>query len=64
MVDMGMAENKVVDVGGIEPQVAIHGIGLQPFSLVHAAVKQYFQTIMCGYQMFATRHFAGGTHKL
>ena len=64
MVDMGMAEHQIVNLFGVETQIAVHGIGLQTLALIHAAVEQNFQSAFGRYQVFATRHLTSGTHKL
>ena len=49
MVDMGMGEDEVVNLLGVEAEVTVHGVGLEAFALIHAAVEQDFQTFLSGY---------------
>ena len=39
MVNMGVRKYQIVNLGRVEAQVAVHGIGLQPLALIHAAVE-------------------------
>ena len=63
MVDVGVSQDDVVDLFGIETQVAVGGIRFHAFPLKHSAVKQDFFTVIEGNQMFAAGYFAGGTDK-
>ena len=64
VVDMGVGEDEVIDFGGVETKVAVHGVGFETFALIHSTVEQDFQALLCGDEVFAASHFASSTHKL
>ena len=61
MVDVRVGQYHVVNRLGVKAQVAVHGIGLQPFALVHAAVEQDALARPGRYQKLAAGHLAGGS---
>jgi len=60
---MRMAEDKIVNFSGIEAQIAVHGIGFQPFSLEHSAIKQNLYPFVCYDEMLTAGHLAGSSQK-
>ena len=64
MVDMCMTQYEIVNFRGIKTQVTVHCIGLETLALIHTAVEQNLQPTFGRYHVFASRHLAGGTHKL
>ena len=58
MIDMRMGKHNTIERCGIKPQVAVIGIGLCTFTLVHTTVKKDRVTGIGSDQMFATCHLA------
>ncbi len=54
MVNMGMRKNQIVNLPGVEPEVAVHSVGLETLALVHSAVEQYFQSLFRRDKVLAT----------
>ena len=61
MVDVGVGEDDIVDFLGVDHDVAVGRVGLEAFTLEHAAVQQDFLAVVGGYQVFTASHFLGGT---
>ncbi len=58
MVDMGVAQNHTVNLGGVETQIAVIGVRLHTFTLVHAAIQKNSVPRIGSDKMLATRYFA------
>ena len=56
MVDVRMRQEKEVDLGRVEAQVAVHAVRFQTFALIHATVEQYLGPFLGGEQELAARH--------
>ena len=61
MVDMRMRKQHDVDLGRVETQIAVHGIGLQTLTLVHTAIQQYLDAVLRGKQELAAGDLFGRT---
>lgn len=61
MVDMGVRKQHNVDLGRVKAQIAVHGIGLQTFALIHTAVQQDFYAFLRGEQELAAGDLFGRT---
>ena len=59
MVDMRVREQHNVNFRRVEAQIAVHGIGFQTFTLIHAAIQQYFDAVLRGEQKFAAGDLFG-----
>lgn len=64
VVDVGMGEDDIVDVLRFETEVAVGGIGLHAFALVHAAIKENAHAFFCGDEVLAAGNFLCSTEKL
>ena len=61
VVDVCVGEDDIVDFLGVDHDVAVHGIGLKPLALEHAAVQQDFLAVVGGNQVLTARHLLGCT---
>ena len=57
VVDVRVGKDDVVNVARVEAEVAVHAVGLQTFTLVHAAVEQNFHALVGGEKEFTTGNF-------
>ena len=64
VVNVGMGQDDVVDVLRFETEVAVGGIGLHAFALVHAAIKENAHAFFCGDEVLAAGNFLCSTEKL
>ena len=61
---MRVREQHDVDFRRVETQIAVHGIGLQTFTLVHSAVQQYLNSVLGRQQKLAASDLFGRTEKV
>ncbi len=55
---MSVRKDDMINLAGLEPQIAIHGVGLLSLALKHSAVEEDFFTVVEGDQSLAAGHFA------
>lgn len=61
MVNVTMGENNVINIGRINPDIAVHCICFQSLTLINAAIEEDSLTGGSGNQMLASRHFPGSS---
>jgi len=63
MIDVGMRKDDVVDFGGVETEVPVHGIGFEAFALKHSAIEEDLFSVFSGNEMFAAGNLTGSAEE-